>query len=265
MPYPPPSGDYEGLMGGIGHKPGNVTVPDPVCAKRSHPFKLLHCETHWVNDEYVPKGRDGSKNWRSHAQSIHQDPGCAFKRIHPPNKLASNVEMMQGPYRPTTHWLTEQKDHFQGLQKKPPPPFPKPESQVHTGDDQVPYDTTYAVTNTDPRKRAPPYVPVAASKWPLPARNHLIHGGPPTSVDTRKEFPRLTANWSKIATGPHTRNPILGEFIDKPDVGLKSDEVIRRDNRSVPPLRTLRALRPPSPNPRPNPGTTAPRFTAASR
>jgi hypothetical protein len=229
--------EYGGMFKGVG-----AGQEAPVCSKRSSGFARLQKQTHWVNDEYVPKSKAGSDEWRSHSQAVHDDPCVRFLRKQPPNKLASKVELSQGAYRPESHWTSEAREHFQGSYRPPPAAFPAPTSQVHLGEDKIKYETQYVNVNRDPRSRPPPYIPEAASKWPLPAKHHIIHGGPPSSTDSRAHFPRLTANYSKISDG--VRDPVLGVYRQFQDPLMKSDDLIRQGNRTVPPLGTLSAVRP---------------------
>jgi hypothetical protein len=234
---PQPVQEYEGMLKGI----GAGQIP-PTCSKRSSTMARLQGQTHWVNDQYVKKGADQSDGWRSSSQQVHKDFGVQFERRHPPNKLASTVELRQGPYRKEGHWVSEAREHFQGRSQPPPQAFPAPKSQVHLGDDTIKYTTQYAACSKDPRSLPPPYVPEAASKWPLPDKYHIIHGGPTTSKDSRTDFPRLTANYSKISDG--VRDPVLGIYRHVPPPAKRSEELIREGNRRIPPLGTLAAIRP---------------------
>lgn len=248
---------YQGFFRGLG-----ATSKQPVCSKGRTQLKRLHDATHFAIgcekwDEV------GTRN-ASTAHSTYVDPGIVFATVDAPDKNASAVELRQLEHQPGTHYRTEQRERFPDPGPQPLDPQYRYPATVHLGDDcpELRSQSVAAharipemeVQRAGALRAAGSGVLVPTSSWPKPVRCHPVTGGPRSvenydlGVANQMRFGRLNANKSTIVHEANVRDPILGHHmplaaLERPHA-RSTAALVDEHNLSVPPLRTLGALRP---------------------
>lgn len=250
----PEKQQYSGLFKGLG-----VSSRQPVCNRKNTDLKQLHFATHFAI---------GCHKWDtkacgpSSAHTAFTDPGVAYQRRDAPQKNASVVELRQGTYDGDTHFRTEQRERFADAGPQPRQRSCDPgASQVHFGDDRPDLMSHSTAVHqrliahdgsSESLRAAGVGALIKTSNWPRPPRCDPVNGGDrhpyPDELHRDGYFGRFTANRSNIVDTPNVRDPIHGYHIPKSHYDVphmkKTEDIIAEHNASVPPLRSLSAIRP---------------------
>lgn len=263
---PKSSGDghqYQGMFRGLG-----VGCKEPLCGKKNSRTMQVHSATHFAV---------GCRHWEeeekgvSTSHAVHKDPEVVYRNCAPPDKNASFLELRQtSACNPDDHYRSEQRERYDDpgwqevrQQKKHP-------SQLHFGDDHpelVPQTAAAhgRVSQEDASRSAALRAAgagtlVPTSVWPKAVRCNPVTGGPRVpevfdlGMEVGMQYPRQSHNCSAVFPGANVRDPIRGVHVPldvyaAPAPGsraLPSTAVVDAANRSVPPLRSVGALRPPT-------------------
>mmetsp|Transcript_43772 Transcript_43772/g.121638 ORF Transcript_43772/g.121638 Transcript_43772/m.121638 type:complete len:286 (-) Transcript_43772:25-882(-) len=247
---------YQGFFRGLG-----ATSKQPICGKRNTSLKRLHDATHFaVGCEQW----DGGDRATSTAHADFGDPGIVYASVDAPDKNASAVELRQLEHKPGLHYCTEQRERFYDPGPQPLEPPYRSEVTVHLGDDCPELRSNssavhgrileHEVHRAGALRAAGSGVLIPTSHWPKPVRCDPVTGGP-RSVDNydlgvanQLKFGRITANSSNVVSEANIRNPVLGHHVplaalERPQMRSTVD-IVKDANSSVPPLRSLAAVRP---------------------
>jgi len=251
---------YEGFFKGLG-----ATSQEVICSKKASQLKRLHEATHFaIGCQKWDEGVRGA----SVTHTTFVDPEVVYATSDAPDKNMSVVELRQQAFKPETHYRTEQRDRFDD-----PGPQPKndaliPMSSVHLGDDRPGYSLqSHSVHrkiaeeeqqhHASALRAAGSGILIPTSMWPKPVRCNPVTGGPRNAdvydlgVASGVRHDRVSQNSSSIVQEAHVRNPIHGIAIPlsqysnpRGELGRSTQQIVEEANRSVPPLRSLAAVRP---------------------
>mmetsp|Transcript_503 Transcript_503/g.1205 ORF Transcript_503/g.1205 Transcript_503/m.1205 type:complete len:265 (+) Transcript_503:104-898(+) len=261
----PPGGapgddQYVGLFRGLG-----VSSKEPKCSKKNSQLKQVHNGTHFA---IGCKKWDDENRAMSSCQASFQDPQVVYPTIDCPDKNASIVELRQRAFVPGEHYRTEQRDRYENPGPFGREPAVKHKPSVHLGDD-VPElvahsHATHGRMTPDSQERAASLRCAGAgslvptSMWPKAIRCNPITGGPRNlelhdhQMAANMNFKKYTQDRSTVVMEPNVRDPIHGHHIPleaysapvQPDKMYSSVQHVDLANASIPPLRSLGALRP---------------------
>lgn len=249
--------DFGGLFRGLGS-----TSKEPVCCKRGTTLKRLHDSTHFAIG--CQKWDDGARG-PSTTHLAFMDPQVVYATCDAPDKNMSVVELRQCSFEPSVHYRTEQRERFLDPGPQPRDRICVREVCVHLGDDRPQLitqskDAHNRISEEESYRAAALRAAgagslVPTSMWPKPVRANPITGGQRNAdlhdlgVANGIRFDRVSGNATNIVTEACIRNPILGQHVPLSAYALKDGarttvDLVAQANASVPPLRSLGALRP---------------------
>ncbi|CAJ1406854.1 unnamed protein product [Effrenium voratum] len=251
---------YEGLFKGMG-----ATSKEVICSKKASQTKRLHEATHFA---IGCQKWDENTRGASVSHSTFVDPEVVYATCDAPDKNMSVVELRQQAFKPETHYRTEQRDRFEDPGPQPPNDTLTPPVTVHLGDDRPSYalqshSVHRRMFDTEDHQQAKALraagsgVLIPTSVWPKPVRCNPVTGGP-RNVDIYDlgvaggvRHDRVSQNSSTIVQEAHVRNPISGTVSYMAEYGnprgqlaRSTQEIVEQANQTVPPLRSLAAVRP---------------------
>jgi len=255
---------YGGLFRGLG-----VSSKEPVCGKKNSTTKMIQNSTHFAVG--CKKWEDEQCRGISMSHVTFADPEVVYGTCAAPDKNSSTVELRQRNFVAEVHFRTEQRERYEhpGMAAHDARgALVKHQPQIHLGDDvpelitqtQVAHGrlTPESSERASSLRAAGAGTLVRTSVWAKDNRCNPVTGGP-RNLDLHDlqsaaglNFSKMTHNNSTIVMEANVRNPILGHHVPLevlaalavPGKMYASEHHVAAANASVPPLRSLGALRP---------------------